>query len=306
VNTPLVALRSVPRRTWLRWRFVFLVLAPVMALFIYLRVIPTGQAVVMSFFKWELIKPADKFIGLDNFSNLLKDDNFRLAFFNTTVFAVATTIISVALALLLASLLARYVSGRLGGAIELLYFAPVLVSMVPVTLGWREIFNYQHGILNAGLGAVGIARQPWLSDSTMALVAVVILSVWKQLGYNMIILLVGMRAIPRVYQEAAAVDGASAWQQFRHITLPLLAPVTLFVIVITTISSYNVFTQVYVLASDVQGAPGRLVRVLVYDIFENGFRFFNMGYAAAEAVYLFLIVMVLTIIQFRFLRGSAQ
>jgi multiple sugar transport system permease protein len=306
VNTPLAALRSVPRRTWLRWRFVFLVLAPVMALFIYLRVIPTGQAVVMSFFNWELIKPAEKFVGLDNFSNLLRDDNFRLAFFNTTVFAVATTIISVALALLLASLLARYVSGRLGGAIELLYFAPVLVSMVPVTLGWREIFNYQHGILNAGLGAVGIGRQPWLSDSTMALVAVVILSVWKQLGYNMIILLVGMRAIPRVYQEAAAVDGASAWQQFRRITLPLLAPVTLFVIVITTISSYNVFTQVYVLASDVQGAPGKLVRVLVYDIFENGFRFFNMGYAAAEAVYLFLIVIVLTIIQFRFLRGSAQ
>lgn len=306
MNTPLVALRSVPRRTWLRWRFVFLVLAPVMALFIYLRVIPTGQAVVMSFFKWELIKPAEKFVGLDNFSNLLKDENFRLAFFNTTVFAFFTTTISVALALLLATLLARYVSGRLGGAIELLYFAPVLVSMVPVTLGWREIFNFQHGILNAGLGVVGIGRQPWLSDPTMALVAVVILSVWKQLGYNMIILLVGMRAIPRVYQEAAAVDGASAWQQFRHITLPLLAPVTLFVIVITTISSYNVFTQVYVLASDVQGAPGRLVRVIVYDIFENGFRFFNMGYAAAEAVYLFLIVIVLTIIQFRFLRGSAQ
>jgi multiple sugar transport system permease protein len=306
VNSPLAAVRAVPRRTWLRYRFVFLVLAPVMALFIYLRIIPTGQAVVMSFFKWELVKPAEKFVGLDNYTNLLKDENFRLAFFNTTIFAVFTTIISVALALLLAALLARAVSGRLGAALELLYFAPVLVSMVPVTLGWREIFNYNNGILNAGLGAVGIGKQPWLSDPTMALVAVVILSVWKQLGYNMIILIVGMRAIPRVFQEAASVDGAGAWQQFRHITLPLLAPVLLFVIVITTISSYNVFTQVYVLASDVQGAPGRLVRVLVYDIFENGFRFFNMGYAAAEAVYLFLIVIVLTIIQFRFLRGSAQ
>jgi multiple sugar transport system permease protein len=304
--SPLAAVNSVPRRTWIRWRFVFLVLAPVMALFIYLRVIPTGQAVVMSFFDWELIKPAEKFVGLDNYSNLLKDDNFRLAFFNTTIFAVATTVISVALALLLAALLARLVTGRLGGALELLYFAPVLVSMVPVTLGWREIFNYNNGILNAGLGVLGIGKQPWLSDPTMALVAVVILSVWKQLGYNMIILLVGMRAIPRVYQEAAAVDGAGAWQQFRRITLPLLAPVLLFVIVITTISAYNVFTQVYVLASDVQGAPGKLVRVIVYDIFENGFRFFNMGYAAAEAVYLFLIVIVLTIIQFRFLRGSAQ
>ncbi len=277
-----------------------------MALFFFLRVIPTGQAVLMSFFKWELIKPAEQFVGLDNFANLLKDENFRLAFFNTTVFAFFTTIISVALALLLAALLTRVVGGRLGGVIELLYFAPVLVSMVPVTLGWREIFNYQNGILNAGLGLIGIGKQPWLSDPNLALVAVVILSVWKQLGYNMIILIVGMRAIPRVYQEAAAVDGAGAWQQFRHITLPLLAPVTLFVIVITTITSYNVFTQVYVLASDVQGAPGRLVRVLVYDIFENGFRFFNMGYAAAEAVYLFLIVIVLTIIQFRFLRGGSQ
>ena len=109
----------------------------------------------------------------------------------------------------------------------------------------------------------------------MALVAVIILSVWKLVGYNMIILLVGMRAVPREYHEAAAVDGANGWRQFRHITLPLLRPVTLFVIVITTISAYNVFTQVYVLASDVQGQPGRLVRVLVYDIFENGFRFFK-------------------------------
>jgi len=301
---PLQAVRAVPRRTWLRYRFVFIVLAPIMALFFYLRILPTATAIVMSFFRWELIKPAEQFLGFDNYLNLLKDENFRLAFFNTTIFAVATTILSVFLALLLATLLARFVGGRIGAGIEILYFAPVLVSMVPVTLGWREIFNYQHGVLNAMLGGVGIGPQPWLSDQTMALVAVVILSVWKQLGYNLIILLVGMRAIPRIYQEAAAVDGASAWQQFRHITLPLLAPVTLFVIVITTISSYNVFTQVYVLASDVQGAPGKLVRVIVYDIFENGFRFFKMGYAAAEAVYLFLIVLVLTVIQFRFLRGA--
>ncbi len=301
---PLAAARRVPRRTWGRYRFVFLVLAPIMALFIYLRIVPTAQALLMSVFDWELIKPAEKFVGLDNYINLLDDDNFRLAFFNTTVFAVATTILSVVLALGLAAMLARFVSGRLGGFLELLYFAPVLVSMVPVTLGWREIFNYQHGILNSAIGLVGIPKQAWLSDPTMALVGVVILSVWKQVGYNMIILIVGMRAIPRVYHEAAAVDGANAWQQFRRITMPLLAPVTLFVVVITTISAYNVFTQVYVLASDVQGAPGKLVRVLVYDIFENGFRFFNMGYAAAEAVYLFLIILVLTVIQFRFLRGS--
>ncbi len=176
--------------------------------------------------------------------------------------------------------------------------------MVPVTLAWREIFSYDNGILNAFLGAFGIPKQPWLSDPNMALIAVIILSTWKLVGYNMIILLVGMRAVPREYHEAAAVDGAGAWHQFRHITVPLLAPVTLFVIVITTIASYNVFTQVYVLASDVQGQPGRLVRVVVYDIVENGFRFFKMGYASAEAVYLFLVILALTVIQFRFLRGA--
>jgi multiple sugar transport system permease protein len=296
----------VPKRAWIRYRFVFLVLVPTLALFAYLRIVPTGQAFLMSTFKWDLVKPAEKFVGLDNYATLLGDPNFQAALRNTTVFAIFTTIISVALALVLAAFLARTVRGRIGGLLELLYFAPVLIPMVPVTLGWREIFNYQHGVLNSFLGIFGIARQPWLSNPDMALVGVIILSVWKQLGYNMIILIVGMRAIPRIYEEAASVDGASAWQQFRHITMPLLAPVTLFVLVITTIASFNVFTQVYVLAADVQGSPGRLVRVLVYDIFENGFRFFNMGYAAAEAVYLFLIIMVLTIIQFRFMRGRAQ
>lgn len=306
MSSLLTGLRRTPPRTWARYRFVFIVLAPVMALFIYLRIIPTGQALLMSLFDWKLIKPADKFVGLDNYIELLGDANFRQAFANTTIFAVATTVFSVAIALVLAAFLARTIRGRVGGAIELLYFAPVLVPMVPVTLGWREIFNYQNGILNGGLGLFGIEKQPWLSDPNMALVAVVILSVWKLIGYNMIILLVGMRAIPREYHEAAAVDGAGAWHQFRHITMPLLAPVTLFVVVITTISAYNVFTQVYVLASDVQGAPGRLVRVLVYDIFENGFRFFKMGYASAEAVYLFAIILLLTFLQFRFLRGRPQ
>jgi multiple sugar transport system permease protein len=301
---PRTALRGVPRRTWVRWRFAYLVLLPTLVLFTYLRVFPTAWAFVMSFFEWGLVKPAEKFVGLDNYINLLSDKNFTTALLDTTIFAFATTIFSVVLAIALAAVLARVVRGRTGAALELLYFAPVLVPMVPVTLGWREIFNYNHGVLNAFLGIFGVTRVPWLSDPNMALVAVIILSVWKQVGYNMIILIVGMRAIPRVYDEAAAVDGANAWQRFRHVTMPLLAPVTLFVIVITTIASYNVFTQVYVLASDVQGAPGRLVPVIVYDLFQNGFRFFKMGYASAEAVYLFLIILVLTLIQFRFLRGA--
>lgn len=275
-------------------------------LFVYLRIIPIAQTFVMSVFDWPLIGRAPRFVGLDNYLTLLNDQTFRTALFNTAVFALGTSILSVVIGLLLAVLLSQFVTGRLGGALELLYFAPVLIPMVPVTLAWRVILDYQYGILNAGLGVLGIGRQPWMSDPGLALVSVIILSAWKQVGYNMIILLVGIRAIPRIYFEAAAIDGAGSWQKFRQITLPLLAPVTLFVIVITTISSFNVFTQVYVLASDVQGAPGLLVPVMVYDIIQNAFRFFNMGYASAEGVYLFAIILVLTIVQFRFLRGSDQ
>jgi multiple sugar transport system permease protein len=137
-------------------------------------------------------------------------------------------------------------------------------------------------------------------------VSVILISVWAQIGYDMIIFLVGIRSIPLMYYEAAAVDGATSWRQLRHITLPLIMPILLFVTVITTINAYNVFTQVYVLASDVQGSPGYLVRVLVYDIFQNAFRYFNMGYAAAEAVYLLGIVVILTYIQFRFLSRSTE
>jgi len=289
VINPLAAVRRVPPRAWARYRFVAIVLAPVMALFVFLRVVPTAQAFLMSFFEWSLLKPASEFVGLQNYLKLLSDRTSSAR--SPTPRSSRWPPPCCRWASRSSSQHARprhQRSRRCAHRVPVLH--PVLVPMVPVTLAWREIFSYDNGILNAFLGAFGIPKQPWLSDPNMALIAVIILSTWKLVGYNMIILLVGMRAVPREYHEAAAVDGAGAWHQFRHITVPLLAPVTLFVIVITTIASYNVFTQVYVLASEVQGQPGRLVRVVVYDIVENGFRFFKMGYASAEAVYLFLVI----------------
>ncbi|MFZ5822997.1 MAG: carbohydrate ABC transporter permease [Bacillota bacterium] len=280
-----------------RWGFAYLILLPILLLYIYLRFIPIGKIFWMSLFNWKLIGKNFPFIGLQNYIGLLQDDRFLEAMRNTTIFALVTVVISVILGLTLATLLAK--GGGMSSLYEALYFLPAITPMVPVTLAWRWIFDFQYGILNNLLGLVGIPPQPWLSDGRMAMVAIIILTVWKVVGYNMIIFLVGIRAIPGVYYEAAAVDGANPWSQFRHITVPLLAPVTLFVMVMTTIQSYNVFTQVYVMASDVQGAPGKLVRVLVYDMFENGFRFYKMGYAAAEGVFLFLIVLVLTLLQFR-------
>jgi multiple sugar transport system permease protein len=292
------AASSVPPRRRRAYLFAYGFLAPIVALFAFLRIIPIAYTAVLAFFNWSLVSPDHTFVGLDNFSNLLGDPNFQTAFLNTTIIAIGTTVISIGLAFFVAAVVA-YGSGKMGGLIEVLFFLPVVTPLVPATLGWRSILDYQHGLLNAVFGVFGIPNQAWTTDPTLAIVSIIVISVWAQVGYNMIILLVGMRSIPRLYYEAAAVDGASTWRQFRHITVPLMVPILLFVTVITTIQAYNVFTQVFVLASDVQGAPGYLVRVLVYDIFQNGFRYFNFGYAAAEAIYLFLVVIVLMLIQFR-------
>ena len=157
----------------------------------------------------------------------------------------------------------------------------------------------QYGLLNYFLSLLGISPRAWLVYPNLALYAIVIMSVWKIIGYYMMIFLVGLKNISKEYYEAALIDGAVGGQVFRYITLPLLRPIVLYVLVVATIQAFNVFTQVYVMTSDIQGAPGRLVRVFVYDIYENGFRYFKMGYASAEAVILLLIVLALTIFEFR-------
>ena len=174
--------------------------------------------------------------------------------------------------------------------------------MVPMAIAWKWIYDYNYGILNYGSSFVGIPAVPWLTDPDIALWALVIMGVWKIIGYNLILFLVGIRNIPGDYLEAASLDGASPWQRFWHVTLPLLKPILLYVLVTSTINAFNVFTQVYVMTLGSQAAPGQAVRVLVFDIYQNGFQYFRMGYASAEAVMLTMIVLGFTLIQFRLVR----
>lgn len=296
---------ALPVRKRRMYLFAYGFLTPIVALFAFLRIGPILYTLYMSLYNWPLIGPGGHYVGLNNFTRLLSDPNFTTAFINTTILAFGISIVSVLAGLLVAAVLARGAS-RLGPVIEVLFFLPVVAPLVPATLGWRLILQYQGGLLNDVLHVFGVPAQAWTTDPNLAIVSVLLISVWAQVGYNMIIFLVGIRSIPAMYFEAAALDGASGWKTFRHVTLPLISPIVLFVTVITTIQAYNVFTQVYVLASDVQGSPGYLVRVLVYDIFQNAFRYFNMGYAAAEAVYLLLVVLVLTLIQFKLLTRSVD
>jgi len=211
-------------------------------------------------------------------------------------------VLSTLIALPLAVFLAR--KSRLSAFYQTVYFLPVITPMVPMAIAWKWIYDYNYGLLNYALSFVGLGPVAWLTDPDIALWALIIMSVWKVLGYNLILFLVGIRNIPASYIEAASLDGADAWQKFRHITFPLLKPILLYVLVTATINAFNVFTQVYVMTLGSQAAPGQAVRVLVFDIYQNAFQYFRMGYASAEAVALTFIVLGFTLIQFRFARSQ--
>jgi len=270
-----------------------------MLLYVLFRIFPIIDTLRRSFYSWSILGTKNRFIGFDNFSKLFKDKLFINSLVNTTHFTILVVLFSFAISLALAITLNNRRMERFSAVYQLIYFLPVITPMVPVAVMWKWIYDPQYGLLNYFLSFFGISSQAWLVYPNLALYAIVIMSVWKIIGYYMVIFLVGLKNIPKDYYDAASIDGAVGWQVFRYITLPLLRPIVLFVLVVATIQSYNVFTQVYVMTSDIQGAPGRLVRVLVYDIYENGFRYFKMGYASAESVILLLIVLFLTVFVFR-------
>ena len=174
---------------------------------------------------------------------------------------------------------------RLTGLYQTLYFLPVITPMVPVSVIWKWIYDPGYGLLNYILSLFGVRPIGWLMYPNLALISIIIMCVWKNLGYNMIMFLVGLKNIPAQYYEAAAIDGASRWQAFWRITLPLLKPILLYVLVTSTIDGFNIFTPVYVMTTGSQGAPGNAVRTLVFNIYEEGFRYFKMGYASSRGGY---------------------
>ena len=301
---------AIPRRgvlTSLRrhgrlWLWCYLMLLPVMAIYAYVRIYPIARSFQLSFYDWRLIAKVRPFVGLANYERMFADENFQIAIWNTTVYSVAIVLISTAIALPLAVVLAR--RGKMAVIYQTIYFLPVITPMVPMAIAWKWIYDYNYGLLNYILSAVGIPPIAWLTDQHIALWALVIMGVWKGLGFSLVIFLVGIRNIPATYLEAASLDGAGELQKFWHVTLPLLRPILLYVLVTSTISVYNVFTPVYVMTLGSQSAPGQAVRVLVYDIYQNAFQYFRMGYGAAEGMTLTFIVLALTLIQFRAFRSQ--
>ncbi len=209
--------RYCGRGHWRITLFCYLALLPVLALFTYVRLVPIVESFILSFYKWELLSRVRPFVGLANYKALLVDGNFILALQNTTIYSLSTVILSTLIALPLALLLAGRT--RWSAFYQTIYFLPVITPMVPMSIAWKWIYDYNYGILNYLSSFLGLPAVAWLTDPGVALWALVIMGVWKVLGYNMILLLVGIRNIPQVYLEAASLDGAGAWPRFRHVML---------------------------------------------------------------------------------------
>ena len=278
-----------------------LCLSPTLVITAVFTFFPVVFSLYLSFHRWNILKPDKPFIGLDNYTRMMGDAEFWQALQNTAVYTVGVVGLETPFALILALVLTRKLRGL--ALYRAAYFTPAVTSTIAVAVVWSWVFNPQYGLLNQGLEVFGIAGPGWLADPVWAMPALIVMSVWKNAGYHMVIFLAGLQAIPEVYYEAAENDGANGWRQFWNVTWPLLAPTTGFVLITNVIFSFQVFGPVYVMTS---GGPMRSTTVIVYYLYQRAFQFLEMGYASAIAWVVFLIILVLTVIQFRFTRKGVE
>ena len=260
-------------------------------------VIPIGFSLWLSFYRWDMMRPNRRFLGLENYQRLLSDDRFWNAVQNTLIYVALTVPASIALAFGAALLLNRKLRGR--AIFRTLFFAPVVTSTVAISFVWTWIYHPEIGLLNSVADAVSGDRVGWLTNPSIALVSISIMSIWKNVGYVMVLFLAGLQQIPDDLYGAAKVDGAGGWALHRDVTIPMLRPTLFFIVVISTIDATQVFTQIDVMT---QGGPAQSTEALVYYLYFRAFRTFEMGYASTIAWALFLIVIVLTLIQNRLIR----
>jgi len=267
--------------------------------------LPVVASLALSFTDFDIYSVGDagnaRWVGVRNYGALLASPLFWSALKNTFYFALVGGPLSIA-ASLGAALLLNAKAVRFRTAFRTIYFAPFVTTLVAVAIVWRYLYHARYGLINHALGLVGIAPVDWLGDPAWAMPAIILMAVWKNFGYNMLILIAGLQAIPAELYEAAELDGASPFRRFLHVTLPMLAPTLLFVAVITMIGYFQLFAEPYVMT---QGGPLRATTSVVLLMYEEGFRWWRMGYAAALAFVLFAIIMAATLLQLRLRRAEA-
>lgn len=304
------------KKYWKETAEAYLYLLPAFVILGMFSFYPVVKSIYMSFFDWSLLREAQYFIGLENYERILNDSVFRTAITNTLRYVIGYVPISIGLGLIVAVLLNSKI--RFRGPLRVAYFLPWVTSSVAISMVWRWIYNQHYGLLNMMLSGLAnvvntivefvtfghfaevwqFANPNWLMEPKWTIINIVIISVWQSMGYNMIIFLAGLQNIPHELYEAAQVDGASPWQSFWKITLPLISPTTFFISIISIIGAFKLFTEIYVLYT---GRPGPVNSgmTIVYYVYRNAFERYRMGYASAAAYILFAIIFIFTLIQMR-------
>lgn len=289
-------------RTQTRAAWVFL--APALSLIAVFFIVPVLAGLALSFTDFDIYAIGSpgtaRFMGLGNYARILDNPLFWKALGNTFAFVVLGGPLSVAVSLVAALLVSSRLT-RFQAVFRSVFFVPVVTTLVAASIVWRYLYHPQYGLLNWALGAVGIGPIDWLGDPHWAIPAIVLMTVWKNFGYNMLIFIAGLQNIPQELHEAAELDGAGAWQRFLHVTVPGLGPTFLFVGVTTMLGQFQIFAEPYVMT---QGGPLRSTTTIVLLMYEEGFRWWRMGMAAAIAFVLFVIMLIGTMIQLRVRRGT--
>ncbi|NEE02963.1 carbohydrate ABC transporter permease [Phytoactinopolyspora halotolerans] len=282
--------RLIKRSTLVGWSFIL----PNFIGFALFTLVPVIAAFVLAFMEWNSYS-SPSWVGLDNFERMFSDENFRVAFVNTLFYAGGHIPLTLVAALTLAVVLNRKIRGV--QFFRTAAFFPYITSLVAVAVVWNMLFDPTMGPVNQFLETLGISNPPrWTASTDWSMPAVIITSVWRDMGYYMVLYLAGLQTIPEEYYEAARVDGANAWQRFWHVTLPGLRPVTFFVVVMLTIQSFKILDLIVVMTD---GGPGRSTLVLAQLIYREGIREGRFGYSSAIALVLFFIVLTITVLQFR-------
>jgi len=292
------------RRPWREdltgWAFA----APFVILFGIFLAFPILASFLLSFTSFglkDLANPVGtSVVGLKNYVDLFNDPKFWKALFNTFYFVVVGVPLTLVFGLLVATALSRGVS-RFRTAFRVGYYLPVITSIVAIAVVWRFLLNPDVGLINMLLGGLGINGPAWLADPVLAMPSIIVMAVWRNLGFAMIVFLAGLQAIPSSLYEAAAIDGAGRWQGFRYVTLPMLRPTILFMTVITTIGYLQLFEEPFVMTG---GGPLDATLSVTMYMYQQGFTFFHQGYASSIAYVLFVIVAFVAFLQFKFLRSD--
>lgn len=273
-------------------RYAVILILPAFILMGIFQIYPVFSGFAMSLTQWDGFSEKI-FTGFENYITAFQDDNFRTAILNTLVYTVGTVPATVIIALILAALMNTNVRGIT--AFRTIYYLPTITSGVAIAMVWKWLFNTDYGLINTTLYQMGVKTMiPWLGSSDYAMISVIIMSVWKSIGNNVIIILAGLQSVSNSLYEAVSIDGANAFQRFRYITVPMVSPTLFLVIIMTTIGSFQVFDVVMTLT---KGGPGNSTMVAVYYIYRTAFENFKMGYASAMAFILFVIIMLVTLLQ---------